>query len=167
MPTYKRLPDDCIDYCEAALDAVPNCHFTMVGENDGSVQNEIVRRGLSDYFTFVGWQSNVYDCMRHFDAFGYLMRSDTTGSMDNSVLEAMAAGLPVIISHEPIGHWIVQNGTTGVTVSTPRENAEALRRLFGDEAERRKLGQAAREYVISYCNADENLQRFNAAVTEV
>ncbi|MDR1001385.1 MAG: glycosyltransferase family 4 protein [Clostridiales bacterium] len=167
MPTYKRLPSNFVDYCDAALGTVPNSHFTMLGENDGSVQNDIARRGMGRYFTFIGWRNNVYDNLRRFDVFSYLMRPDTTASIDNSALEAMAVGLPVVISQSPIGCWIVQNGATGLTVNNPQEYASAIRRLFDSEAERRRLGQAARRYAISHCSAVENLRRFNAEIERV
>jgi glycosyltransferase involved in cell wall biosynthesis len=86
--------------------------------------------------------------------------------MDNSVLEAMAAGLPVLISREPIGRLLVRDGETGVIVDSPQDYAAALRRLFENTAERELLGTAARQDAIRHCGAAENLRRFDAAVMD-
>jgi glycosyltransferase involved in cell wall biosynthesis len=165
-PSYKRLPDDFTDYAETVIKQIPNAYFVMVGEHDGQVLRDLAERGLAEHFTFTGWQSDAVERMRSFDVFGYLMRPDTTASMDNSVLEAMAAGLPVVISDEPIGRRIVKDGETGVIVNSPHEYAKALRRLFERVGERERLGTAARQYAIRHCDAAENLRRFDAAVMD-
>jgi glycosyltransferase involved in cell wall biosynthesis len=64
------------------------------------------------------------------------------------IVEAMAAGLPVVCSavkHGPLE--IIQDGENGllVTASKPAELAAALRRLMTDASLRRKLADAGRE----------------------
>jgi glycosyltransferase involved in cell wall biosynthesis len=68
----------------------------------------------------------------------------------NALLEAMSYGLPVVVSDGPPGpQEMVSHDETGlvVPVNDARALAEALRLLAGDEALRRRLGDAARERV--------------------
>ncbi|MHB8079157.1 MAG: glycosyltransferase [Candidatus Krumholzibacteriia bacterium] len=67
-----------------------------------------------------------------------------------AVLEAMACGLPVIASNVGCVQEMVLDGTTGIVV--PPGDLAALRAglacLAGDEATRRRLGQAGRARVV-------------------
>ena len=66
-----------------------------------------------------------------------------------SVLEAMAAGLPVVASAVGGVPELVREGETGMLVP-PRDSAalaEALRRLVDDPALRDRLGEAGRRRV--------------------
>ena len=66
--------------------------------------------------------------------------------MPLSVLEAMAAGLPVVASAVGGLHEVVVDGETGFLVppGRPEELAAALGRLIGDAELRRTLGDAGR-----------------------
>ena len=69
------------------------------------------------------------------------------------LLEAMAAGLPVVAADCPMGPGeIIRNGIDGLTVDA--ENAESLRsalvKLMKDPALRANLGNAARHVTESY-----------------
>lgn len=72
----------------------------------------------------------------------------------NALLEAMAAGLPVIAADCPIGgcRALIESGTTGLLV--PKEQvdamAAALARLMADSRARRRLGEAARLSTRAY-----------------
>jgi glycosyltransferase involved in cell wall biosynthesis len=62
------------------------------------------------------------------------------------VLEAMAAGLPVVVSPEVgLASVVREHGAGVVTAGDPPQLASALRRLLGDPAERRAMGRRGRE----------------------
>ena len=69
-----------------------------------------------------------------------------------AVLEAMAAGLPVVATDVGDNARVVENGTSGLVV--PPENARALAvalaRLLADAQCRRRMGQMARRRVERY-----------------
>lgn len=79
-------------------------------------------------------------------------------AMPLSVLEAMAAGLPVVATGVGDVEHIVDDGVTGFVVPTrsPAELASALRKLLTDPELRLKMGAAGRQRVT---------QRFSGAVT--
>jgi glycosyltransferase involved in cell wall biosynthesis len=78
----------------------------------------------------------------------FLLPSHAEG-LPVSMLEAMAAGLPVIVT--PVGGIpeAIQDGRNGLLAQprNPEELAAAIRRLLTDEGLRSRLGQRARQTV--------------------
>ena len=73
--------------------------------------------------------------------------------MPNSVLEAMAAALPVVASDLP-AHRQVLTPETGFLYRTSGELREAVLRLLADEPFRRAMGQRGRELVAKRFSLD-------------
>lgn len=73
----------------------------------------------------------------------------TTDTFGNVVLEAQAAGLPVVVSDQGGPHELVREGEDGFI--TPAGDLQALcaavRRLCADPGKRRAMGEAARRHV--------------------
>jgi glycosyltransferase involved in cell wall biosynthesis len=79
--------------------------------------------------------------------FVFPSRTDTAG---NVVLEAQAAGLPVIVSDEGGPREHMRPDVTGVVCGVaPEAWTGAAARLLTDTAARRAMGAAAREYALT------------------
>jgi len=69
--------------------------------------------------------------------------------LPNVVLEAMASGLPVIISNLPVLENVIANGANGLIV--PIDDLESLKvaivKLNNDPLRCQQLGQRARSYI--------------------
>ena len=88
----------------------------------------------SDPFTFMG-RASIFALPSRFEG------------MPNALLEAMAAGLPSVVSDASPGPLeMVSDGEHGLVVPTEnhRAFAEALQRLMGDPHLRVRCGEAAR-----------------------
>ena len=85
--------------------------------------------GLADgVFLAKGVTSDVPCLLETFDVFGYLLRRDTFATTENAVLEAMAAGLPVVMPREPLGRYILgEDG--GILIDAPEEYEAAMKAL--------------------------------------
>jgi len=83
---------------------------------------------------------------------------------DLAVLEAMAAGLPVLTNRNAT--TIVQDGVTGFVSETPDEMRAQAQRLLGDEGLARELGSNARAYVTRHHSPDRFCEEFPKAVQE-
>jgi glycosyltransferase involved in cell wall biosynthesis len=104
---------------------------------------EIRRLGLTDDVELLGERDDVRALLASADVFVLPTLSE---GLPMSVLEAMAAGLPVVASAVGGVPEAVLDGETGVLVAPgrPEALAEAIARLAGEPAGRRRMGEAGR-----------------------
>lgn len=81
------------------------------------------------------------------DIFSHVTESE---GMAMSILEAMGAGLPVIVSKECYMGKAVQAEAVVETEFDTNSLTDALNRLLGDAIKRQQIGQAARDYVAQH-----------------
>lgn len=120
--------------------------------------------GLSRVVTFRGAISfdRVLDCYRTSDLVVLAAREGPLGARDvtpNALLEAMAAGLPVVSTRFSAIPEIVNDGVTGLLVAPadPESFADAVQRLE-DPALRAEMGAAARRHVEARFDISKNVR---------
>lgn len=129
-----------------AAKSLPEIRVAIVG--DGRLRAELEalcdQLGITKQVTFVGQQSNVSDWLGKSRLF--LLTSDSEG-VALSVMEALSAGCPVIVSDVGDLRDVVQHGVNGFLV--PRRDvkqyADAILRVLGNEKEYGRLSLAAGE----------------------
>jgi sugar transferase (PEP-CTERM/EpsH1 system associated) len=122
--------------------------LVMVG--DGPLRHQvqaILNRADAQTLAWLpGERADVPDLMRALDVFVLPSRAE---GISNTILEAMASGLPVIATNVGGNAELVTDDVTGVLV--PAQNVEslalALVRMAGDRRRGRAMGQAARQDV--------------------
>lgn len=127
---------------------VPPFTLQMVG--DGAQRSElekmVIDHGLNRVVTFSGWveREKLVDVYRGADIFA---TATSWEGMPNTVLEAMACGLPVVGTAAPGMDQLVQNGVNGylVPVGDATKLADRLRMLIENAVERRRMGQESRK----------------------
>jgi glycosyltransferase involved in cell wall biosynthesis len=124
------------------------------------VAAEAARLGLEDEVEFLGERSDVADLMARSDVFVLASRSE---GLPLAVIEAMAAGLPVVAS--AVGGVPGLVGDAGLTVppGDPQALADALLPLVDEPELRRRYGAAARERA----EAELDLPRFHRAYLDL
>ena len=111
-----------------------------------TLENEIVRLGKQDRILLPGKISNVKEKVSRASVF--VMSSDFEG-MPNSLMEAMAMGLPCISTDCPCGgpKFLIKDGYSGILV--PIKDVEAMKNaiqtVLEDEEKRSMMGERARE----------------------
>jgi len=144
---------------ESARNLAPrysDLHFLLVG--GGTLRRELVRQvtelHLESRVHFCGWRSDIPSVMKL--GYGLALPSLWEG-MPNVVLEAMAAGLPVVASAvEGVAELVIPNGTGFlVTPQSAEELTNALARLLDDPEEARRMGLAGQERVASQFSWDK------------
>jgi glycosyltransferase involved in cell wall biosynthesis len=121
-------------------------HLLLVGrDTDGSELASAIRgAGVEKVVTAVGERPDVPAILAAADVFVLASRNETFGL---APLEAMAAGLPVVVSDLPPFDELLEDWHEGlkVPVGDPRTLAGALAKLLDDQALARRMGQAGRE----------------------
>jgi glycosyltransferase involved in cell wall biosynthesis len=125
--------------------------------DEGPEAEAKVRAGLDDDVTLLGTRPPE-EMPAAFAAADVFCLPSWWEAMPLSILEAMAAGLPVVASDVGDVSRAVADGVTGFVVPPrdPERLADALERLLTDAELRRRMGDAGRARVV---------EKFSAAVT--
>jgi glycogen(starch) synthase len=130
---------------------------------------EAAARGLNDLLHFAGFgdRATLARELGHADLF--VAPSDYEGGPGLVYLEAMACGLPVIACDCPGVAEVVTSGDNGLLVPTRDLDAltDAMRTLLTDHDRRRRMGERAREYVLSACDSRDCIRRLEALYAAV
>ena len=115
-------------------------------------------QGISDRVRFAGERRDVAAILRAADI--YCQPNVSPEPFGISLVEAQAAGLPIVTTALG-GALEIVDDTCGLLVAPhdPDALAAALRRLLGDDALRRRLGQAARDRSGALCDLTRQMQR--------
>jgi glycosyltransferase involved in cell wall biosynthesis len=143
---YKGL-DDLLQ----ALPEIPTAHLLVVGEGPMHKPWEQLARDLNvaDRVTFAGQvdDADLPACYKLGDLF-VLPANARAEAFGAVIVEAMAAGLPVISTEVGTGtSWVNLHGATGLIVPSrdAKSLAQAVNHLLFDPAQRMAMGQAARQ----------------------
>jgi glycosyltransferase involved in cell wall biosynthesis len=147
----------------------PSAHFLVVGRGvAGSEQLRklVVELGIG---ACIHLQDERHDAARVLAALDIAVSSSNSGEgFPNMVIEAMASGVPCVVTDVGDCATIVEN--TGVTVppGDPQALAEGVRRLLDmPEADRAALGQAARARVLDQFSLQLATDRYHALYTQL
>jgi glycosyltransferase involved in cell wall biosynthesis len=104
-------------------------------------------RGVADRVHFLGERHDIQSLLRTAD---FSILPSRTEAFPNSVLEAMAAGLPVIASRTGGICELIEPDVTGllVTPGDPADLSRAIARIAADPDAALRLGAAARRSVV-------------------
>ena len=122
--------------------------------------------GIADRVRLVGRQGDIRSLYAQADVFALPSRWE---GFPNALLEAMAAGLPVVATDCPTGpREIIRDEQDGLLVGTEDVNAltQALTRLIGDPDLRERLGAEAANVADRY-EAGAIQQLWNALISDV
>jgi glycosyltransferase involved in cell wall biosynthesis len=125
-------------------------HLLIVGDGPElePLRQAAAALGLAERIHFAGYQARPEHFLHLMDIFALTSRLE---GMPLAILEAWAAGRPVIASRVGGVPAIVTDGETGILFDSGDEAVltQAIHRLLANPDEARRLGQAGRDYVRS------------------
>jgi len=148
--------------------AVPASRFLVVGDGERRQALEALaaRLGVAESIRFLGWRRDLARIYADLDL--VVLTSRNEGS-PFSLIEAMAAGRPVVATRVGGVPDLVEDGVTGCLV--PSGDADALAAamgaLLGDPGRRQALGAAGRKRVASAFTAERLLGDVDRLYTEL
>jgi glycosyltransferase involved in cell wall biosynthesis len=109
----------------------------------------------------IHWAGHRRDVERLLPAFDLFVQPSLHEGLPNTVLEAMAAGLPVAATSVGGTPEVVVDGATGLLVSprNPEALAQAITTLLRDSDLRRKMGRAGQERVARHFSVERMVQQ--------
>jgi glycosyltransferase involved in cell wall biosynthesis len=164
---YRKLNPNFIDYC-ASLD-IPNVKFTLVGNPDKKeiLLHEAKGKGIQDKFIFTGFVDNIKKQMEQFDLFIYLLNPEHFGTTDNALLEAMAAGLPIVILNQCGEKYLIKHMESGIIVNDVQDFKKWVQYLYQNEEVRIKIGKKAREVAVKEYSTMNSVLKLEKKYDEV
>jgi sugar transferase (PEP-CTERM/EpsH1 system associated) len=133
----------------------------LVGDGPmrGAIEAEVAARGLADKVWLAGERADVADVMRSFDVFVLPSRAE---GISNTILEAMASGLPVVATDVGGNGELVEHGRTGLLVpaSEPQALAEALVAFTSSPERMTEAGQAARQRAVEQFSIERMVEQY-------
>jgi glycosyltransferase involved in cell wall biosynthesis len=140
--------------------SMPNVDFLLVGDGPlrAEIEKEAEKAGLADSVKFLGDRRDIPAVLASMDI--AVLTSDSE-SLSNVILEAMAAGLPVV-AFDAGGNSELVNGERGALVPPGNEErfAAALQALLSSATRRQELGANARKFVLENFSLDRVRSRY-------
>jgi glycosyltransferase involved in cell wall biosynthesis len=140
----KKGVEDMIQAFQEIHEFHPHARLVILGE--GPSQMELKRQaqstGLADRVHFAGFCRNVPELLAAFDI---IAQPSISEGLSLAILEAMAAGKPVVACDIPGNREIITSGVNGILVppSNPPALAMAFRSLLDNSPYACKLGKTA------------------------
>jgi glycosyltransferase involved in cell wall biosynthesis len=140
-----------------------NLRLLVIGDGPERRQLERYARLASDleHIQFLGERGDVRSIMPHLDV---LWNGSENRGVSMAILEAMAAGVPVIASDTPCNRELVVDGETGFLIPLGSRAGRAARarwtdRLFTDAEFAARLAAASHRHVIQRFDAEQAIQQ--------
>ena len=131
-----------LDAAPQILDACRSTTFVLVGrgELEAELRAHATRLGLDRQVRFLGFRDDARELLSLFDVFALPSLSE---GLSVALLEAMAAGKPVVATNVGGNPELITNGETGLLVppGDVPSLAAAIGRLLKDPGEARRLGE--------------------------
>jgi len=152
---------------ESVVRAVPEARLLVVGDTLDSDRDQkakqtlrrlIYSNGLASRVIFTGFVDDVPRLMAAFDLF--VLPSHREG-MPRTVIEAMAAGKPVVATNIRGCREEVVHGGTGLLVPAkdPQALADAIIQILCNPQEAKKMGEAGRKRAEEFFDEQQVLDR--------
>lgn len=147
---YRKGQDICIKALKRLINRNLNVSLILVGDGDfrKELEEMVSSLNLSQYVLFKGHTENVSKLLYECDIGVLTSRRE---GMPNSVMEYMAASLPVVVSDLPGIRELVQENTSGFIIDQESEEqlAKRLTELVQDYDLCKRMGREGRKKILS------------------
>ncbi len=153
---------DVVEGLAAIRDRFPDVHLLLVGEGErrAPIAARARELGMEERVHLVGHRTDIPAILARSEI---LISSSYAEGLSNSVIEGMAARLPVIATAVGGSPELIADGDRGLLVPprAPARVADALERLLADGAMRERLGASARRFVEANLEIETMARHFD------
>jgi glycosyltransferase involved in cell wall biosynthesis len=146
---------------------VPDIRFVVCGARSRTIESQARSMGIIDRFDFRGYTEDIRSVLEVLDVFGYPLCADNYSSSDQTLQEAMYAGVPpVVFPYGGVADMIAHN-ETGLIVDSPAAYVKAIGHLAANPDERDRLGRNARAYAQAQFGSESCAPKFDEVYAEM
>jgi glycosyltransferase involved in cell wall biosynthesis len=165
---WKRGHEELLEAAALVAQTEPTARLLVVGDGPlrPALEQKAKERGLNGTVRFLGAVPRAARLLPHFDVF--VLPSVWEG-MSNGLLEAMAAGRPVVATRVGGNPEVVVDGESGLLVPPrdPKAMADALLRLLREPELARRMGEAASRRVETEFTLPRMVHRMESLYDEM
>jgi hypothetical protein len=145
---YEKLHPDFARFCEAAA-REGDTRVKICGDMKYASQltADLMDSPVYEQIEFLGYVKEVENVLSTLDVFLYPLRPQHTGTAENALLEAMAAGVTPVALNQCTEKYLIRHMETGLLIENPEQCGEAVQWLRRRPEERERLGRNASEHV--------------------
>lgn len=139
-----------------------NVKLMIAGGGDSrSLEKCIADLGVQDSVRLLGYREDVPNLLAAADIF---VSASLNEGLPRAMVEAMAAGVPVIATDIPGTHHLLDNGSSGilVPVKSPESMAQAIFALVAAPDERARLGRYGKDRAFEHFSTEAMVRRYEA-----
>ena len=166
----RKAQDDAIKAIKIVKEKIPNIKLLIVGEGNKKFKDYLkhlaFKLDVSDNVIFTGYRDDVPAIFHHCDL---LLVPSWNEPFGRVVIEAMAAGVPVIGANSGGVREIVEDGITGYLVSPkdPTKIAEKIIYLFHHPKLAKKIGNEGKKAVKEKFSIQNYIEGIEKIIQEV
>ncbi|MDY0167589.1 MAG: glycosyltransferase [Thermoguttaceae bacterium] len=164
---FAKLHPCYIDFLAAVR--MPDFTVRLIGDalNLEALQQRCEKAGKPGLLEFRGYTTDIAGELQSINTLAYLLNPSHYGTTENGLLEAMAVGIVPIVLDNPAEKCIVEDGRTGLVVTSPAEFADAVELLHQNPRQRNRLGRQAAESVRTRFTANRMESSLKAHYHEI
>lgn len=150
-----------IEAMKAVVKKIPNAKLVIAGSGllAAKLSACVERLGLKDSVLFLGYRQDVDNLLSNFDLF---VHSSLYEGLPLCLLEASAAGLPIIATDVTGNNELIEDQKNGLLVSPgdPGELADAIIKVLADRRLAKRLADEARSLVMARFSVQKMVRRY-------
>lgn len=147
----QKAPLDFLAAASRVAERVPHARFLVVGDGPmrAQVERAIQDMGLAERVVLTGLRRDVPDLLGAADVF---VLSSLWEGLPRVILQAMAAGKPVVVTAADGNAEVVQDGSNGLLVppGMPAELAKGIVTLLSDPVRSAEMGRRGQHSVLPF-----------------
>lgn len=156
----QKRPGDALSAFARIAAQIPEALLVFVGrgEQEDALKAQAAQAGLGERVRFAGYQTNVPDWLAAATVWTLPTESE---NFSLAILEALAAGCPMVSTFCPGNDEVLEDGDNALTVGVGDVDALAagMQRLLCDSGLRQKLREGAARTIVNY-GVDQMVDRY-------
>ncbi|NLM63540.1 MAG: glycosyltransferase family 4 protein, partial [Mollicutes bacterium] len=140
-----------INVVDVLKNKISNIKLLLVGDGNlmGQYMNQVKKLNLEEYINFLGYRKDIPNLMAISDIAVSASRRE---GLPVNVMEAMATGLPLVVTDCRGNHDLIRNGENGyvVDINDVENFANVIEELYSSQELREKFRQKSQEFIKQY-----------------